>query len=180
MKKLFIQEKAELLKRNRPFEQQVFFTEELICHLPELLKKYLRVSGYMNMPVPLNANVYWSESFLKLSPERKWGKLETMQFNSVRPLARVSYMKFSNMPVSARDLYRDGYGEMNGKLFNIFKVVFDNSKETAQSALITVFCEFLFIPGYILLDNVKWETHSENSVRGLLSNLICFKPCLTG
>ncbi|MDD2492036.1 MAG: hypothetical protein PHV12_07595 [Bacteroidales bacterium] len=27
----------------------------------------------------------------------------------------------------------------------------------------------MFIPGYILLDNVKWENHSDNSVRGTLN-----------
>ena len=169
MKKVYIKDKAELLERNKAYQTEMF-TEERISHLPEPLKKYLRVCGYMNTPVPVNANVYWTESWLKMTPEKDWGKLQTIQFNSVKPIARVAHMKFSSMPVAARDLYRDGYGEMNGKLFNLFRVVFDNSKETAQSALITTFCEFMFIPGYILLDNVKWEQHSENAVRGTLTD----------
>ena len=79
-------------------------------------------------------------------------------------------MKFLTMPVAARDLYRDGYGEMNGKLLNLIKVAFDNSKEVAQSALITTFCEFMLIPGYLLLDNVKWEQTDNYSVRGTLTD----------
>ena len=169
MKKVYIKDKAELLERNKAFKTEVF-TEELIKDLPELLKKHLRVSGYMNTLVPLNANVYWKESWLKMSPEKDWGKLHTTQFNSIKPIGRVAYMKFESMPVAARDLYRDGYGEMNGKLLNLIRVVFDNSKEVAQSALITIFCEFLFIPGYLLLDNVTWEQLSENSVKGTLTD----------
>jgi len=167
MKRTYLRDKAELLNRNKEFKT-VIFTEDLIRDLPDPLKKYLRVCGYMNTSVPINANVYWSESWIKMSPDKNWGKLNTIQFNSVRPVGRVAFMKFLSMPVAARDLYRDGYGEMNGKLLNLIKVVFDNSKETAQSALITTFCECMFIPGYLLIDNVKWELIDEFSVRGTL------------
>lgn len=167
MKRTYLKEKAEFLERNKAFKTEIF-TEELIKDLPEPLKKYLRVSGYINTPVPINANVYWSESWLKLSPEKNWGKLQTIQFNSVKPIGRLSYMKFITMPVSGRDIYRDGYGEMKGKLLNLIRVIFDNSKETAQSALITAFCEFMFIPGYLLLEHVKWEQLNDYSVRGTL------------
>ncbi|MCX7612108.1 MAG: hypothetical protein N2043_11035 [Ignavibacterium sp.] len=169
MKKLFLKDKAELIKRNKLNKIEIF-SEESIENLPELLKKYLLVCGYINTPIPINANVYWAESWLKLSPEKNWGKIETLQFNSVKPIGRVAYMKFISTPVAARDLYRDGYGEINGKLFNLIKVVFDNSREVAQSALITTFCEFMFIPGYLLLDNVRWEQINDYSVRGILED----------
>jgi len=169
MKRVFIKKRSEFIERNRDHEVEVF-TEGLIKDLPELLKKYLRVCGYINSPVPINADTYWAESWLKMSPTRDWGKLHTIQFNSVKPLGRLAYMKFSAMPVATRDLYRDGYGEMHGKLFNLIKVVFDNGKEIAQSALITTFLEFMFIPGYLLLDNVKWEQIDDCSVRGTLTD----------
>lgn len=70
-----------------------------------------------------------TESLLKMSPDQEWKKLHTTQFNSVKPIGRLAYMKISGMPVAARDLYRDGYGEMNVKLMNLIKVAFDNSKE---------------------------------------------------
>ena len=167
MKRVFIKDKSEFIERNKGYKVETF-TEELIIGLPEPLKKYLRVCGYINTPIPVNANVYWTESRLKMSPDKDWGELQTIQFNSVKPIGRVAYMKFLTMPVAARDLYRDGYGEMNGKLLNLIKVAFDNSKEVAQSALITTFLEFMFIPGYLLLDNVKWEQLDDYSVRGTL------------
>jgi hypothetical protein len=146
MKKDNIKDRAELLEKTKATET-IIFTEELIRDLPEPMKRHLRICGYINTAVPVNADVYWSESWLKMSPQKDWGELRTSQFNSVRPIGRVALMKFESMPVAARDLYRDGYGEMNGKLLNLIRVVFDNSKEVAQSALITTFCEFMFIPG---------------------------------
>jgi hypothetical protein len=132
MKKTFVKERKELLDRSLSSEIKMF-SEKTAAHLPEQLKKYLLVCGYMNTPAPINANVHWAESYLKLSPEKEWGRLQTAQFN-------------------------------------LFRIVFANSKETAQSALITVFCEFLFIPGYILSPNVEWESLSENSVRATLTD----------
>jgi hypothetical protein len=150
MKRVFLKERFQLIERNKVHAAETI-TEERITALPDPLKKHLRVCGFINMPVPVNAVVYWRESWLKMSPDRAWVKLHTMQFNSVKPIGRVVYMKTLSMPVAARDLYRDGYGEMNVKLLNLSKVAFDNSKEVAQSALISTFCEFMLIPGYLLL-----------------------------
>lgn len=169
MKKTYKKEKAELLKRNN-LNKTITFTNELVKDLPQPIKKYLQVCGYMNTPVPINANVHWKECYFKMSPKKKWGKISTLQFNSVKPIARIAYMKFSSMPISARDIYKDGYGEMKVKLFNLFRVAFENNKETAQSALITSFAEFLIIPGYFVLDNIKWETIDQLTVRATLTD----------
>lgn len=167
MKGLYQKDKSDLVKVNKTHTVEVF-TDEKIRSLPESLKKYLRVTGFMNTPIPVNANIAWRESWIKMAPDKDWGRLETEQFNSVKPIGRVALMKFSSMPVAARDLYRGGYGEMNGKLLNLFRVVFANSRETAQSALITAFAEFMFVPGYLLSENVKWEQVDKQAVRGTL------------
>lgn len=169
MKRVFTKDKSEFIERNKVHKLEVF-TEESIKDLPEPFKKYIRVCGFINMPVPVNANVFWEESWLKMSPNKDWVKLDTKQFNSIKPTGRAAYMKILGMPVAAKDLYRDGYGEMNVKLFNLIKVAFDNSKEVAQSALITVFCEFAFIPSYLLSENVKWEQIDDYSVKGTLTD----------
>lgn len=169
MKKIFLKEKAELLLRNKSYSPRLF-TEELVSDLPEPIIKYLRVCGYMNTAVPVNADVYWSENFIKLSPDKEWGELETIQFNSVTPIARMAYMRFLKMPVAGRDIYLDGYGEMKGKLLNLFRIIFDNGRETAQSILLTTFCEFFMVPGYLLSENVKWETIDSQTARGILTD----------
>jgi hypothetical protein len=169
MKKIYIKERGELLKRNKAYETHMF-TDELVHRLPEHLKKYLKVCGYMNTPVPVNASVCWEVCYFRMSPKKDWGKIRTLQFNSVKPIARVAYMKFSSMPISARDIYQDGYGEMKVKLFNLFRIAFENGKETAQSALITSFAEILMIPGYFVLENIKWEIVNDTTLRATLTD----------
>jgi len=164
---VYTKDKLYFIERNK-VQKVELFTEESIKELPGPLKKYLRVCGYMETPVPLNANVNWAESWLKMSPDKEWKELRTLQFNSVKPLGRSAYMKILGMPVAARDLYRDGYGEMKVKLMSLIKVAFDNSKEIAQSALITTFCEFMLVPGYLLLENVEWEEIDDYTVKGTL------------
>lgn len=168
MKRIFLKDRAGLLLRNKPSSHRLF-THEIISGLPEPMAKYLNVCGYMNTPVPYNADVYWSDSEIRLSPDREWGQLKTVQFNSVDPIGRVAYMKFIRMPVAGRDLYRDGYGEMKGKLLGLFRIIFDSGRATAQSVLITTFCEFLLIPGYLFSEKVKWEQVDNQTVRGTLA-----------
>lgn len=168
MRRIFLKDRAGLLSGNKKDDRQVF-TDGLVSGLPGPLQRYLKVCGYMNTPVPYNADIFWSGSEIKLSPDKEWGRLKTVQFNSVDPIGRVAYMKFIKMPVAGRDLYRNGYGEMKGKLLGLFRVIFDNSKATAQSVLITTFCEFLLIPGYLLSNNVKWEEVDTKTVRGTLA-----------
>lgn len=169
MKKIFENERMGMLEQNQA-QQIGTFTEESVRHLPEPVKKYLSICGYMNMEIPINANIYWSDCHFRMSPEKNWGRIRNIQFNTVNPIGRVAYMKFEDMPISGCDKYYDGYGEMCGKLMNLFKVVFDNSHEVAQSALITVFAEFFLVPGYLLSENVKWDYIDGKTIRATLTD----------
>jgi hypothetical protein len=62
MKKTFERERKELLDRSLSSEIKMF-CEETTAHLPEQLKKYLLVCGYMNTPVPINVNVHGLKVF---------------------------------------------------------------------------------------------------------------------
>lgn len=170
MKKTFEKERIEEIRKSNSSNLTEPLTEEKIKNLPEPIKNYLRKCGYVNQPIIYNADVIWKESFIKLKPEKDWAELTTKQFNSVNPISRIAYMEFKTMPVTGRDIYRNGQGEMKGKLFNIFPIINGKGKEVSQSSLITIFCEFLFIPGYILQDYVKWEYIDDKAVKATLSD----------
>lgn len=170
MIKVFKKERLEEVSRDKGRVSETCFTEEELNHLPDPIKNYLYATGYIGKPIMYNADVIWKESYIKLQPDKKWLPLETRQFNSVNPLARIAYMKFLSMPVSGRDIYRNGKGAMKGKLLNLFPIINGKGKEVSQSSLITLFCEFLFIPGYILEDYVAWEYVNEKTVKATLTD----------
>lgn len=68
MKRVYTKEKSEFIERNKVHKVEVF-SEESIKDLPEPLKKYIRVCGFIDTPVPVCADVYWEESWLKMSPD---------------------------------------------------------------------------------------------------------------
>ncbi|NLK48668.1 MAG: hypothetical protein GX296_07670 [Bacteroidales bacterium] len=80
MKNVFRKDKSELVARNQVHVIETL-TEESIKELAEPLKKYLRVCGYINTLIPVNADVYWSESWLKMSQDQDWRKIHTIHSN---------------------------------------------------------------------------------------------------
>lgn len=157
MRRLFEKERAREIKTYSNKINTEVFSDSDISSLPDPMQKYFKTCGYMGKPKMFNADVVWKESFRRLSPEKGWTELETKQFNSVIEPVRIAYMKALSMPLQVRDLYRDGQGEVYGKLFNLIPVVNAKGKETSQSALITLFTEILFIPSYSLQNYIKWE-----------------------
>lgn len=151
-------------------EAGIILTEERMNGFPELIRNYLKICGYVNKPIPVNARIRWTASFLKMSPDKDWNEMDYEQFNSVDPIGRIAFMKFLKMPVTARDIYYQGYGEMHGKLFNLFRIVFDNSREVGQSALLTAFSESFFIPGYLFSENIKWEPVDRLTLAGTVED----------
>lgn len=144
------------------------FTATRIATLPPTLQRYLQVCGYLNRPIAWQADIRWEKSYLKLGLGKEWGEMSTQQFNSVQPLARLAYMDFLSMPMSGRDRYSAGEGEMKSKLFDRFTLVEGAGRAHSQSALITVFAEFMLLPGYLLQEYVRWEELQPGVVRGHL------------
>ncbi len=157
MKKMFLKEREEEIKKNSKLISSEVYKESDIAFLPEPVKRHFRICGYIGKPKIINADVIWKESFIKLSPDKDWTELKTIQFNSVINPVRIAYMKALSMPLEVRDIYKDGQGHMYGKLFNLIPVLNATGKEISQSALITLFTEILLIPGYCLQNYIIWE-----------------------
>lgn len=157
MKKLYLKERAQEINKYSVFISSEVYQESDIASLPEPIKRFFRLCGYIGRPKIVNADVIWKESYIKLSQDKDWTELETIQFNSVINPVRIAYMKALSMPLEVRDIYKDGQGHMYGKLFNLIPVLNAKGKEISQSSLITLFTEILFIPGYSLQDYIVWE-----------------------
>jgi len=135
-------------------------TKEDIIHLPEPVQRYFEYCGFIGKPVPMNAEVVWANSYIRMKPGRDWMKLKTIQFNSVESPFRIAYMKarmFGIIPFDGRDVYHNGQGHMFGKVANLFTVFDEKEPEIAQSALIIILAEALLVPGYALADYISWE-----------------------
>ena len=160
LRNIYRNEKIEEINKYSGLEINSIISEEDIEHLPEPVQNYLRYCGFIGYQEIINAEVIWSDSHIKLAPDRNWMKLNTQQFNSVPEPMRIAYMKAAILgviPFEGRDIYRDGRGNMLGKIAGIFTVFNSQDKETSQSALITILAEVPLVPGYALADYITWE-----------------------
>lgn len=141
-------------------------TRDDISHLPAPVQRYFEHCGFIGKPVPMNAEVVWSESFIRMRPDKDWMKLKTIQYNSVEEPFRIVYMKanmFGLIPFEGRDIYANGQGHMYGKVANLFTVFDEKQREIGQSALIIILAEVLLVPGYALASYVHWEPIDDKS-----------------
>lgn len=152
-------------------EVQPVFDSVMTQNLPAPVQKYLNTCGLMGKEIPMNAEIVWSDSHIKMKPGGKWMKLKTLQYNSVRNPFRIAYMKaymFGIIPFEGRDLYVNGSGHMYGKLGKIITIFDEKEKEIAQSALITLLAECLFVPGYALQNYISWEAIDDNTAAAVI------------
>ena len=152
-------------------DARVLISDEITANLPVAIQKYLEICNLKGKPIPKNAEIKWSESYIRLRPDKNWLRLKTIQFNQVEELMRIAYMKARFaciVPFEGRDIYYKGKGHMLGKLGKIIPIFNEGIHEIAQSALITCLAEFLLVPGYIFQPYVKWEEIDSNCVKATL------------
>lgn len=170
IKKTFEQDVEEHFEPSAHTEQ--ILTLEQIGHLPEPVQGYLIRCGFVGHEMVSNAQVIWSESFIKMKPDSKWLKLNTKQYNSVKTPFRIAYMKANLLgvvPFEGRDLYASGQGHMYGKIANMIKIFDEKTPEISQAALVTILAEALLVPGYAISDYITWEAIDKNSAKATMS-----------
>ncbi|MEO0337995.1 MAG: DUF6544 family protein [Bacteroidota bacterium] len=157
MKQQFLKDrKAEIELLKQDFQEEIL-TETKLNTLPKGIQRYFRLCGFVGKPIAMNADVIWKESFIKLKPRQAWKALDTLQFNSVKPIMRTAFMKVKKMFFAGKDLYKNGQGTMKGKILNLFLVIDAKGRELSQSALITSFCEMMLVSGYAFQDYIVWQ-----------------------
>lgn len=170
MKKQFYKDrKIEIKRRNQHLKEKIL-TEKELASLPKAIQKHFKLSGFVDKPIAMNADIIWEESFLKLKPDQDWKALHTLQFNSVNPIMRTAFMKVNKMFFAGKDLYKNGEGSMKGKILNLFKIIDAKGNEISQSALITSFCEMMLLSGYAFQDYIHWEEVNDRIVKATLTD----------
>jgi hypothetical protein len=149
-----------------PPDTQELLTEDRLTALPEPVRRYLRSCGWVGQPLPMNAEIEWRESAIRLGVDRPWMKLRTYQFNSVPEPMRAAYMRgriLGVVPMEGRDIYQNGRGQMLIRLGRVFTVGDETGPEMDRSALVTILAEALLVPGYATQPYIIWTPMDDRS-----------------
>lgn len=170
-KKLYLSEVEESLKKSIHISET--YHENDFKAFPEPVQKYFQYIGLAGKEKICNAEIVWANSHIKLSPDKKWMKLKTWQFNNVSAPERYAYMKARIMgiiPFEGRDRSSNGSGHMFGTLARSIKIFDEKDPEIAHSALITLLAEALIVPGYAFEDYIRWEAIDSLNARAYISH----------
>jgi hypothetical protein len=177
--KIFFSEIEENITKYALKKPEVF-SESEIAKLPEPVKRYFKSCGYIGKEKINAAQIEWKSAYLKMSPKKKWKKIECNQYNSVFGPTRIVYMKSTTLGLfsfEGRDKYHNGKGKMLIKLMKKFTVGNALGAEIDASALVTILAEVFLLPNYALQPYIKWKSIDAHSAE---ASLTCNNIKVTG
>lgn len=147
------------------------FTEEDISNLPEPVQRYFRYCGYIGKEKMSNAAFIWDDVNFKMGPDKPWMKIKYKQYNIVSEPSRFVYIyskMFGVIPFEGRDMFRDGQGNMIGRLAKKITLFDITGAEINISAAVTYLSESLVVPACALQNYIRWESIDQSHAKAIL------------
>lgn len=147
-------------------------TEKDIAHLPEPVKRYIRITGFMGKEK--TSNFYLKASGQIRSSEKSgWMQFTSEQYNFFSNPLRAFYIKAKKIgvPATGLHLYKNEKAMMVIKILNLFKVVDARGPEMNQGETVTVLNDMCFMaPGSLFSKQISWENINNKQVKATFSN----------
>jgi hypothetical protein len=171
MKKKYLKEVRLRFQSEKPVRTEIL-TENDMQHLPEPVKKYIRIAGFVGKEKI--SNVFLKASGQIRSSEKSgWMQFTSEQYNFFENPFRAFYIRAVKMGVPAvgLHLYKNEAATMVIKLLNLFKVVDAKGPEMNQAETVTVLNDMCFMaPGSLIDKNITWETMNAGQVKATFTN----------
>jgi hypothetical protein len=164
-------EALELLKQGQQ-APPVLITEAHLLGLPEIVQRYLRYSQVVGKEIIRTVRLKQIGKF-RQSAQQPWRHLDAIEYFSVNPpgLLWEGTMRQWGLPLArARDMYRDGKGNMHIKLATIFTIANATGEEMDQSSMMRYLNEMMWFPSAYLGNNISFEPVDNNSAKVTFAN----------
>lgn len=142
-------------------------TEADIAHLPEVVQRYLRVTGAIGQPRVERFRAAW-RGRIRESPDDAWMTFTAEQVNFIRDPARFFLMdaRRSGLPVDVFHAFADGAASMRVRVLSIFPVADEHGPELTRAETVTLFNDLCLLAPAALSDPaIAWDPVDERSVR---------------
>jgi hypothetical protein len=171
IKKQYRNEVLERLRKEADHSIDVL-TEKDISHLPEPVKKYIRLTGFMGKEKISNVFLKASGQ-IRSSKKSGWMQFTSEQHNFFETPFRAFYIRAVKMGVPAvgLHLYKNEIATMVIKLLNLFKVVDAKGPEMNQGETVTVLNDMCFMaPGSLFNKSITWGKMDAGKVKATFTN----------
>ncbi|MGK9475360.1 DUF6544 family protein [Melioribacter sp. OK-6-Me] len=164
--------KTEALKRISSSGQKLIVTSSNIEHLPLPVKKYLLYTGVVGKPRVYNFKAV-TEGEIKTSPDSKFLKYTSVQYNFIDSPARIYLIRSSlyGIPFEGLHTYIDSNAIMRIRLASFFNVAEAKGDIMNKSETVTMFNDLcLLAPGALIDRKIKWFPIDSLTVDAVFEN----------
>lgn len=171
MKKQYKKEVSSRLQQETVYSTEVL-TEKDLAHLPEPVKKYILLTGFVGKEKVSNVFLKGSGK-IRSSEKSGWMHFTSEQYNFFESPFRAFYIRALKMgvPVVGLHLYKNETATMVIKLLNLFKVVDAKGPEMNQAETVTILNDMCFMTlGCLINKNIEWEIMGTNQVKATFTN----------
>ena len=147
-------------------------SEGMLRSLPEPVRRYLAYSGIVGRPFVGTVRLA-QVGRMQPSPGQPWFPLRAEEHYSVRPPGFVwdAALRLGPVPlVRARDMYREGAGNMLISAAGLYSIADVAGPEMDQGALTRYLSEMVWFPTAFLGNNVSFEAVDDRSARVTLTD----------
>lgn len=151
---------------------EIITESDIVETLPAPVKKWLLRSGIIGKEYVENLRLQQLFTMKFNVRDKKWSTGKAEQFFTIpEPSFDWSIrIRMNNiLPLSGRDIFRDGIGSMKIKLLSLFPVVnVSNDPKTNESTLQRYLSEIMWFPSAALSSWLIWEPIDDRSARALM------------
>ena len=147
-------------------------TETDIEHLPEVVKNYIRYSGFIGKDKILNFRAE-CRGGIRFGPDEEYMPLKSIQYNFTDSHSRLFYIvaKKKGIPAIGLHLYRKAKAIFQIKLLGLFTVVNANGPKMDKGETVTVLNDMFFLaPGSLIDKRIQWQIINSLSVKATFTN----------
>jgi hypothetical protein len=148
-------------------------TEQDINHLPDIVKKYIRFTGFIGKPKAINFRTEFSGGIRSNSNE-EFMTLRSVQYNFLDDnLSRLFYItaKKAGIPAIGLHLYQNAQATFTIKILGLFQVVNAFGQKMNQGESVTVLNDMcVMAPGSLIDRRITWETIDSTTVKAIFTN----------
>jgi hypothetical protein len=159
------------LERTKSLKPELL-TEADMEHLPEIVKKYIRFSGFIGKEKILNFRLE-CKGGIRFKPDEEYMPLKSVQYNFMDLHSRLFYIvaKKKGIPAIGLHLYQNAKAVFKIKILGLFTVVNAKGPRMDQGETVTVLNDMFFMAPESLIDkSIRWEIIDSLSVKAIFSN----------
>jgi hypothetical protein len=150
------------------YREQPVVTEDDLSHLPEAVRRYLRLSGAVGKPRLQNIRAAFTGRF-RSGLKSPWMDVRLEQYNFFDEPARVFLMEASlyQVPMEGLHIFRGDSATMRIRVASVLEVVNARGPEMNRSETVTLFNDMCLLAPASLIERerIEWEADGEMGAR---------------